>query len=256
MLDLTEHRMQALAPRGEGVIKEPINITVDDDGTQYVADSGRNQVLVFDGKALYRGAVGAKDEMKPRDVAIGKDRFYVADAKNHCVHVYAKDTRKELFTIPKGKDADAIPTKLFQPTNLALDSKGQLYVCDTGAFRVQLYDAEGKYVRTFGRNGDSPGEFRMPKGVAVDREGRLFVADAANQNIQIFDREGRLLMWFGEPEASDAPLDLPAKVIIDYDHVELFRKYAAPNFRLEYLVIVTNQYGNRKVSVYGFGQKT
>ena len=95
----------------------------------------------------------------------------------------------------------------------------------------------------------------MPKGVAVDRDGRIFVVDAANQNIQIFDKEGHLLMWFGEPDASDAPLDLPAKVIIDYEHVSLFQKFAAPNFRLEYLVIVTNQYGERKVSVYGFGQK-
>ena len=255
MMDLKERRMQALAPRGEGIIKEPINITVDGDGAKYVADSGRNQVLVFDANGNFRGAVGAKEEMKPRDVAIAKDRFYVADAKNHCVRVYDKQTRKELFVIPRGSEAEAIPTKLFQPTNLALDSNGRLHVTDTGAFRVQVYDAEGKYVRTFGRNGAAPGEFRMPKGVAVDREGRVFVVDAANQNIQVFDKDGRLLMWFGEPDASAAPLDLPAKVIIDYEHVGLFQKFAAPNFRLEYLVIVTNQYGDRKVSIYGFGQK-
>ena len=255
ILDLKEREMRGMAPKGEAIIKEPINIAVDADGTRYIADSGRNQVLVFDPQDKFLAAVGAKDEMKPRDVAIGKDRFYVADAKNNCVRVYAKDTRKLLATIPQGPDAEAVPTRLFQPTNLALDSKDQLHVTDTGAFRVQLYGADGKYVRTFGRNGDAPGEFRMPKGVAVDRQGRVFVVDAANQIIQIFDPEGQLLLWFGEPNGSDAPLDLPAKVIIDYDHVGLFQKYVAPDFRIDYLVIVTNQYGDRKVSVYGFGQK-
>jgi hypothetical protein len=95
----------------------------------------------------------------------------------------------------------------------------------------------------------------MPKGVSADREGRVYVVDAANQLVQIFDEQGKLLMWFGEPDASAAPLCLPAKVIVDYDHVDLFKQYAAPNFQVEHLLLVSNQFGPRKVSVYGFGHK-
>ena len=62
-------------------------------------------------------------------------------------------------------------------------------------------------------------------------------------------------MFFGVPGKSEAALNLPAKVLIDYDHTERYRRYAAPGFELEYLVLVTNQYGNRKVSVYGFGHR-
>ena len=110
-------------------------------------------------------------------------------------------------------------------------------------------------MRTYGRAGDRPGEFARPKGVAVDREGRVYVVDAAAQVIQIFNAEGRLLLFFGEPRGSAASLDLPAKVVIDYDHVGLFQQYAAPGFQLEYLVLASNQFGDRKVSVYGFGRK-
>ena len=255
ILDLEKKRMTGLAPRGEAILKEPLNITVDDDGTRYIVDTVRNQVLIFDANDHYKGAIGEKDEMKPRDVAVGKDRFYVADVKNHCVRTYDKATRKVIDTIPKGDDTNSLVTKLFQPTNLTLDGKGVLNVCDTGAFRVQQYDASGKYVRSIGQNGDGPGQFKMPKGVAVDREGRIYVVDAANQLIQVFDDQARLLMWFGNSENGGGLLDLPAKVIIDYDHVSLFQKYAAPGFHLEYLIIVTNQYGPRKVSIFGFGEK-
>jgi hypothetical protein len=79
--------------------------------------------------------------------------------------------------------------------------------------------------------------------------------DAATQVVQIFDAEGRLLLFFGEPQGKAPGLDLPAKVAIDYDHAELFAKYAAPGFKVEYLVLVTNQYGDRKLSVFGFGHK-
>jgi hypothetical protein len=71
----------------------------------------------------------------------------------------------------------------------------------------------------------------------------------------MFDENGQLLMWFGEPSASKVGLELPSKVLVDYDDVAFFQRYAAPNFQLEHLVIVMNQYGPRKVSVFGFGHK-
>jgi hypothetical protein len=71
----------------------------------------------------------------------------------------------------------------------------------------------------------------------------------------MFDDTGRLLMWFGEPSTSKVGLRLPSKVFVDYDNVDWFQKYAAPDFQVEHLVIVINQFGPRKVSVFGFGHK-
>jgi len=55
-----------------------------------------------------------------------------------------------------------------------------------------------------------------------------------------------------------APWDMTLKLTgkysdRDYDNVDLFRKYAVPGADIEFLVLVSNQYGPNKISVYGFG---
>jgi len=254
VFDIAKRRARLFAPRGEGRLSTPINISVDADGTRYVTDTERNQVMIYSKDDAYVGAMGIQDEMKPTDVAITPDRLYVADVKGHSVRVYGKADRKLLFTIPR--DAKEPKAKLFSPTNLAWDQHGRLLVSDLGGFAVQVYDPEGSYVRTIGQQGVAPGLFARPKGVAVDREGRVYVVDASTQVVQLFDSEGRLLMYFGQAGSStEGELYLPAAVKVDYDHVGLFQKLAAPGFKLEYLVLVTSQFGDRKVSVYGFGSR-
>ena len=254
VFDLAKKRATYFAPRGEGRLQTPINITIDTDGTRYVADTGREQVLIFGKDDAFAGALGTKGEMRPCDVALTADRLYVADLKGHSVRVYSKGDRKLLFTVPR--DPKAEKGKLFSPTNLAIDPKGRLLASDTGAFSVQVYDLEGNHLRTIGQQGVAPGLFARPKGVAVDREGVAYVVDAATQVVQLFDPEGKLLMFFGQPGASTrGELYLPAGVKLDYDNVGLFQKQVMPGYTLKHLVLVTSQFGDRKVNVYGFLQK-
>jgi sugar lactone lactonase YvrE len=253
--DLAARKLSSIDSRGPGAFKLPINITFDADGWRYIADSGRDEVVVLDQNENFVGSIGGKDVMKPRDVAISADRLYIGDIQNHCIHAYERSTRKPLFDIPCAEDATNLMHKLFQPANIAVDTKGCVYASDVGSDHIQVYDAQGKYLRTVGRYGDNAGEFSRPKGIALDRENRLYAVDAAAQVVQLFDDQGRLLMWFGDPRSSKVGLQLPAKVVVDYDHISRFQHFAAPDFQLEYLVLVTSQYGPRKVSVFGFGHK-
>jgi len=255
IFDLQARRASYFAPVGEGQLRLPINVSVDEDGTIYVADTGRNQILIYSGGGGYQGAIGVMDEMRPTDVAVTADRLYVTDLKGHSVRVYSKADRKLLFTIPANPKAAG--EKLFSPTNLAVDKQGgRLLVSDTGGFEVQVYDLDGKYLRTIGRQGTGPGMFARPKGVAVDHDGLAYVVDAATQVVQAFDPSGNLLLYFGSPGASEhGELILPAAVKVDYDDVGYFQKYLAPGYQCEYLILVTSQFGGQKVSVYGFLKK-
>jgi hypothetical protein len=252
--NLSKARINALKPEGQAAMRVPINIAVDKDGTCYVTDTGRNQVMIYDKQGNLIAAMGAKDEMRPCGVALHGDRLYVTDMTNHCVRVYNKADRKLLFTAPRNSTNET--EKPFGPTNIAVDEGGRMYVSDSRGFCVKIYDADGKFVRTVGDLGVTPGQFTLPKGIGVDRESRFYVVDAATPVVQVFDKEGRLLMFFGEPKSSgDAGLYLPAGLYVDYENVGLFQKYAAPGYKFDYLILLTNQVGPHKVSVFGFLKK-
>jgi len=253
VFDLKTRRASYFAPQGEGKFSLPVNLTIDKDGTRYVSDTGREQVLIYRADGTFVEAMGKKGELKPSDVAVSADRLYVADLLNHCVKVFSKAAgHPYLFAIPA--ETNAPHGKLLSPTNLALDQRGgRLLVSDTGGNTVDVYDLNGKFLRNIGRAGVAPGMFARPKGVAVDHQGRAYVVDAATQVVQIFDPEGQLLLFFAQAGAStQGEVILPAAVKVDYDNVGYFQKYAAPGHQCEYLIFVTSQFGAQKVSVYGF----
>lgn len=246
-----DYRFRAGA--GSAFMPKPVNIEIDAEGRKYVADTQRNQVLVFSSDDEYLQAFGDEGEYQPTDVLVDDQELYVVDIQGHRVVVLDKNTGVELrsFGSPGGGD-----NNLFQPTNIAIGPNKHLYISDTGNFRVQEFTPDGQFVRSYGSGvGTAPGNFARPKGVAVDRMGRVYVVDAAYERVQIFDSEGNLLMFFGEPAATHRNgLDLPTDIDIDYDSVPFFQEYADPEFELESIIVVANQFGYNKVSVFGFGR--
>ncbi len=251
ILNLSKEQLEQFIPTGAGKMKTPINAVVDRQGNLYVTDTEREQVLIYGPDRAPLEPLGRKDEMKPCGLAVAGDNLYVTDLKNHQVRIYHLPDRALVRTLP-AKD-DEGKGKLYSPRNVAVDPEGKVYVSDPGAFCVQVYDAEGRYLRTLGRQGVGPGQFARPRGLATDREGRLYVVDGATQVVQLFDKEGRLLIFFGDPTITGpGSTSLPDGVAVDYDNVRYFEKYAAPGRKLEYVVLLTNQYGEPRISVYGF----
>jgi len=136
---------------------------------------------------------------------------------------------------------------------LTVSPSGNVFVTDAFHFLIKKFSADGKLLDTIGFHGDQIGGFVRPKGVAVDKNDRLYVVDAAFENIQIFDDQGRMLLFFGGPGSGPGNLNLPAGIAIDDNNTASFQKFADQNFKLEYLVYVTNMFGKNMLNVYGFG---
>jgi len=237
---------------GLGKLTQPANISIDSDGTKYVADPGRAQVVAFDRNDAYLRAYGLPAGWKPVDAVPLGDRLYVADPGNGLVKVFEKQSGDLIKSIgDKGDPSE----RLDRPTNLAFDHEGDLYVTDVGRFQVVRFDRDGHFKGTIGKPGDNLGHFARPKGIAVDREDHLYAVDAAFNNVQIFNKEGRLLMFFGEDSNQPGGLLLPAKVALDYDNLQYFRQYVQPDFEPEYLIFVTSQFGERLISVLAYGKQ-
>jgi len=96
---------------------------------------------------------------------------------------------------PKESGLYDAPQK-YSPTNLAFAPDGGFYVADGyGSDYIHQYDADAKYVRSFGGTGEEPGKFKTPHGIWLDnrpgREPRLIVADRANGRLQYLTLEGK-----------------------------------------------------------------
>jgi len=252
VFDLAKRKSAVVRPKGGGALKKPINITSDNAGTRYITDTDREQVMVYDGQNRFLKAYGEPGQFKPVDVAITGDRLYVSDVMHHEVHVLDKSTGNTLMRFG-GRGSE--PGEFNNPTNLTLADDDTLYVVDTINFRVQQFSLEGEFIREFGEAGAVPGTFSRPKGISVDRDGHIYVVDSAFENIQVFGQDGGALMFFGAPGSDRDSVNMPTAVKLDYDNVSYFEKYIAPDFDVEYLVLVANQFGNNKVTVFGFGSR-
>jgi DNA-binding beta-propeller fold protein YncE len=177
-----------------------IGLTMDDNDRLFVSDPGLRHVLVFN-KDHKAEDVITDGMASPGGLAIDtRNRFlYVADIELDQVLVYDADTLKLLRKIGATghKHELTSPGDFSKPAGVAVDGEGNLYVADTMNNRVEIFDADGQFISTFGKAGDGPGYFARPKGIAVDSDGHIWVADGVQDRVQVFNREGQLLIAFG-----------------------------------------------------------
>jgi len=239
----------------------PVNIYIDDDDIKYVADPTVGAIFVFDQNNNLTGMLGKELNINPIDVIVRGNRCYVTDFSSNQVFVLDRTTGKEIIRVGNKRKTeqlinpiDELPAGEFSLiSDLTLDQQGNIYVTDKAAARITQFDQSGRFIRNIGRLGDNIDEFVRPKGIAIDKENRIWIVDASTEVAKIYNQQAQLLLFFGLPGNEPGMMNLPAKIVLDYDNVELFKKYAAPGADIEFLVLVSNQYGPNKISVYGFG---
>jgi sugar lactone lactonase YvrE len=98
------------------------------------------------------------------------------------------------------------PGQFANPDDLAVDSAGNIYIPDGSNHRVQVFNADGQFLRQFGTFGSDAGELANPNAVAVDSDGNAYVADRSNARVMQFDKAGVFVKgWgWGVDSAADA----------------------------------------------------
>ncbi len=100
---------------------------------------------------------------------------------------------------------------------MAVNKRDEIAVTDSFNHRVQIFNTDGNYLRSFGRKGNKAGEFNNPGGIAFHNNGNIFVADSNNHRIQIFSGEGEYVDMFGGEGSVDSQLSDPWGLSVDSD---------------------------------------
>lgn len=200
--------------RGEApvVLQRPAAVIGDEQGRLFVSDTSRQAVFVFDEKAgelqVWERAEGLANFVAPSGLALApQGGLFVADADlGIVVHL---DARGE----PRGSIGRGL---LQRPTGLARDAaSGLLFVADTYAHDIKVFDANGTLVRLIGRRGGGDGEFNFPTHLAW-ANGELYVTDTLNSRVQVFSAEGEVLVRkFGQRGLYLGNLVRPKGVSVD-----------------------------------------
>jgi len=208
---------EGCAPRQ---FRAPQGLTISCQDDIFVADSGNRRVQIFSVKGLalravwgpYRVVVGPDrvslemvtapcpdpcDESAeptwpagtwlPFDVVVDpQGRAYVSDSANGLIHVFDAHGRRRA----SWDGADENGVTLSQPTHLALDKAGNLYVVQAGIPEVTVLDRRGKFVRRVKQPAEVQGQF-APACIGLDAEGRLYVTDAYSGCVYVYDGEAQ-----------------------------------------------------------------
>lgn len=125
-------------------------------------------------------------------------------------------------------------------TDVAEDSKGNLYVSEYGDFdRIQKFSPDGKYLCSIGAHGTETGEFLRPQGIVIDQKDQLWVADACNHRIQVFDASSEpptFKFSFGKSGSGIGELSYPYNLMFGGDgflYVCEFGNHRLQKFDLE-----------------------
>ncbi len=171
---------------GAGMIAFAHGIHVDRDGSIWVTDANDNRPRPA------RGAAAGTPPPAPPAKLVG-----------HQVIKFSADG-KVLMTLGKAGVAGNPPDALTEPNDVVTAPNGDIYVAEghsgqntnappDSVARISKFTKDGKFIRSFGKLGSAPGEFRTPHALAFDSRGRLFVGDRGNVRLQIFDQDGKFL---------------------------------------------------------------
>jgi hypothetical protein len=249
ILDLRKHQMELMGTPEVGKMGKPVAIAIAPDGTKYVADVQIGDIAVFDASDHFVRQFG-HENFYPVGVAVHGGELYVTDYKANRIEVFDRFSGQSLRTIG---GLGRKPGQMAGPLGIATDDQGNIYADDIINCRVQKFAPDGKLLGTFGSLGDRPGTFTRPKHIAVDHNGIIYIVDAAFQNVQMFDSQFKALLFFGNPGDYPGSMDLPAGICFHDGDLDLFADRIPDAFQAQYLILVTNQQSNRKVSVYAFG---
>lgn len=178
-----------------------IGLAIDDADRLFVSDTKFHHILVFGKDRKIEGSISQGGLVDPGGMAIdNENRFlYVADAALDQVFVYDADKLNLIRKIGTAGKKHTLtePGQFSVPTNVAVDADGNLYVTDMYNNRVEVFDADGNFIRQWGKAGDRPGTFSRPKGIAIDADGHVWVVDAVQDILQCYTADGQFLMWMG-----------------------------------------------------------
>ena len=204
-------------PATDAELNHPAGLALDGSGDLFIADAGNNVIRELnlktgiittvagngtDGSIGDNGPATAAELNNPTGVAVDSSgNIFTADQFNNEIRE-VDATTLDISTIAGdgtygfgGDDGQATAAELSDPSGVALDGSGDLFIADAGNDVIREVNLSTGVITTvagtpgvnsYGGDGGSPtaAELNTPAAVAVDSTGNLYIADTDNNVIR------------------------------------------------------------------------
>jgi len=176
------------------------------------------------------GEAETRSLVRPYSIVVdSRGRAIVTDPGARGVHLFdfTRNKYKFIERQEKGKDP------MLAPQCVALDAQDNIYVTDSEAGKIFVFNADGKFRRAIGSLKGGEGYFKRPTGIAVDSAAeRIYVTDTLRNKIVVLDLTGRVLQTLGQRGAGLGEFNYPTELLLRGQELAVVD---AMNFRVQFL---------------------
>jgi len=168
--------------------------------------------------------------VRPYSIAIdSRGRAVISDPGAEGVHIF--DLAQHKYKFIERRDQSKDP--MLMPQCVAVDAKDNIYVTDSSAGKIFVFNADGKFQRVIGSLKGGEGYFKRPTGIAVDSQaGRIYVTDTLRDKIFVLDMQGEVLQPIGHHGGGQGEFNFPTELLLQGENLIVVD---AMNFRVQVL---------------------
>ena len=193
--DMNNNRIQKFSPDGEfisftgsygtsdGQFKYPYGIAVDRNDVLFVIDAFNYRIQKFNSDLKFLEKWGSQESIgvklyMPHEIAItNSNNIVLSDRQNHRISVFTEEGNlvKRFGEFGEGKDAKG--GQLSEPHGVAVNEKGEIFICDRYNFRIHKFNSEGDFLMQWYTSGVFDDSKHFPLGITAARNGSIYITD-------------------------------------------------------------------------------
>ncbi|KAK6176527.1 hypothetical protein SNE40_014794 [Patella caerulea] len=186
MIDVSDHinPVWKLGSRGSGNenLMQPVRIAANPNGLIFVLDTGNSRIKIMkpDGQIdRHIGPEGLENQSATGLSLTHDGNIAVVNWRNKMVSIIDPEG---------GLVKQFTTTEFIEPTDVAVNSRGDVIVADSGAAKIFIFGQAGNLITTFGSKGTRDGQFKLISSVTVGKCDEILVTD---HRIQVFSKDGK-----------------------------------------------------------------